>query len=95
MRVVYAKNTTVVMTPDGGRHTVYGGQHWPDDDPVVQAMPDLFSDDPRVGVSFSVAPAELSEPPVEQVTAAPGEQRQTRRGRPPLPRDEAGQVVRG
>jgi hypothetical protein len=95
MKVVYATGTTVVMTPDGGRHTVYGGTHWPVDDPVVRAMPGLFSDDPRVGVSFSVPPAELSDPPVEQATAAPGEKRETRRGRPPLPRNEHGEVVRG
>lgn len=79
MDVVYARGTSVVTTPDGGRHTVQGGQHWPADDPVVRANPGLFSPDPRYGVSFSVAPAELSEPPVEQATAAPGEKRATRR----------------
>jgi hypothetical protein len=75
MDVVYARSTAVVTTPDGGRHTVQGGQHWPASDPVVAANPGLFSPDARYGVSFSVAPAELSEPPVEQVTAGPGEKR--------------------
>lgn len=79
MDVVYAKGTAVVMTPDGGRHTVQGGQHWPADDPVVRANPTLFSADPRYGVSFSTPPRELAEPPVEQATAAPGEKRATRR----------------
>lgn len=79
MDVVYATGTSVVTTPDGGRHTVQGGQHWPADDPVVRANPSLFSADPRYGVSFSVVPAELSEPPVEQATAAPGEKRNARR----------------
>lgn len=75
MNVVYAKGTSVVMTPDGGRHTVMGGQHWPADDPVVRAQPDLFSPDPRYGVTFSTPPPEMSEAPVEQATAGPGEKR--------------------
>lgn len=79
MDVVYARATSMVTTPDGGRHVVQGGQHWPADDPVVRANPGLFSPDARYGVSFSVAPPELSEPPVEQATAAPGEKRATRR----------------
>ncbi len=80
MDVVYARSTTMVTTPDGGRHMVQGGQHWPADDPVVQANPGLFSPDPRFGVSFSTPPPELSEAPVEQVTAAPGEKRAVKRG---------------
>jgi hypothetical protein len=80
MDVVYATYTAQVATPDGGRHTVQGGQHWPADDPVVAAAPrGLFSPDARYGVSFSVPPAELAEPPVEQATAAPGEKRNVRR----------------
>lgn len=81
MEVVFATSTAQVITPDGGRHVVRGGQHWPASDPVVAAAPEgLFSPDARYGVSFSVAPAELSEPPVEQATAAPGEKRTVRRG---------------
>lgn len=75
MQVVFAKGTQQVMTPDGGRHLVQGGQHWPADDPVVLAAPDLFSSDARYGASFSVAPPEMSEPPVEQVTGRAGERR--------------------
>ena len=74
MDVVYAKANGFVMTPDGGRFTVYGGQHWPADDPVVLAQPSLFTSDPRCGLTFSAAPKE-SDPPVERVTAAPGEKR--------------------
>ena len=81
MDVVYATYSVQVVTPDGGRHTVHGGQHWAAGDPVVAAAPDgLFSPDARYGVSYSVPPAELAEPPVEQATAAPGERRSTRRG---------------
>jgi hypothetical protein len=81
MDVVFATSTSVVTTPDGGRHTVQGGQHWPANDPVVLASPGLFSTDCRYGLSFSAAPAEMSEPPVEQVTAGPGETRgRVRRG---------------
>ena len=75
MQVVFATSTTQVTTADGGRHLVQGGTHWDVNDPVVKAMPLLFSADPRYGLSFSVAPAELSEPPVEQVTGRPGEKR--------------------
>jgi hypothetical protein len=79
MDVVYARSSAQVMTPDGGRHMVQMGQHWPADDPVVAAQPDLFSPDPRFGVRYSTPPAELAEPPVEQATAAPGERRNVRR----------------
>lgn len=81
MDIVYARWTTQVTTPDGGRHHVQGGTHWPAGDPVVAAAPaDLFTADPRFGLSYTVAPPELAEPPVEQATAAPGERRNTRRG---------------
>ena len=80
MDVVFAKYAAQVMTPDGGRWNVQGGQHWPADDPVVQAAPEVFTRDARYGVSFSAAPAELAEPPVEQATAGPGEKRNVRRG---------------
>jgi hypothetical protein len=80
MNVVYAKYSTQVVTPDGARWSVQGGQHWPADDPVVRAAQDVFSADARYGVSFSAAPAELADPPVEQATAAPGEKRNVRRG---------------
>ena len=68
MDIVYATSTTLVTTPDGGRHLVQGGTHWKASDPVVAANPNLFSADPRYGLSYSVAPPEMSEPPVEQVT---------------------------
>jgi hypothetical protein len=80
LEVVYARWSTQVTTPDGGRHAVHGGQHWPVGDPVVAAQPDLFSPDPRFGLSYTVPPAELAEAPVEQATAAPGERRNVRRG---------------
>ncbi len=81
LEVVYARGGAQVTTADGGRFTVQGGQHWPADDPVVRARPDLFSTDPRYGMAFSTPPPEMSEPPVEQATSAPGEKRgQVRRG---------------
>jgi hypothetical protein len=75
MQVVFAMGSAQVTTPDGGRHLVQGGTHWPADDPVVLASPGLFSPDARYGVSYSVAPPELAEPPVEQVTGRAGEKR--------------------
>ena len=81
MNVVYATSTTVVITPDLGRHIVEGGQHWPADDPVVKAAPaGLFSPDPRYGLRTHDNRLP-EEPPVEQATAAPGERRSgVRRG---------------
>jgi hypothetical protein len=80
VNVVYAKYSTQVVTPDGSPHFVQGGQHWPADDPVVRAAQDVFTPDPRYGMSYSVPPPEMAEPPVEQATAAPGEKRTVRRG---------------
>jgi hypothetical protein len=75
MDYVFAKGSAQVTTPDGGRHLVQGGTHWLAGDPVVLAMPSLFSPDGRYGLSYSVAPPELAEPPVEQVTGRAGEKR--------------------
>lgn len=80
MRVVYATSTGLVTDPATGvRGTVQKGSHWPADDPVVKAHPDLFSEDPRWGMNYSVEP-DGWDAPVEQATAAPGEKRTTRRG---------------
>jgi hypothetical protein len=83
MQVVYATATQHV-----GAGLVRKGTHWPADDPIVKAHPDLFSSDPRYGLLYSVEPDGWDEPvgqtaqdpPVEQATKAPGEKRQTRRG---------------
>lgn len=80
MNVVYAIQTASLMV-DGAPILVRGGTHWPADDPAVRAHPNCFSTDPRYGLSWSGnPPAEMSEPPVEAATAAPGERRQVRRG---------------
>jgi hypothetical protein len=77
MKAVFARETAVVSSPDGAQQLVRFGEHWPDDDPVVKANPSLFSDDPRYGMTSSRPLPE--DPPVEQVTAGPGEKRATRR----------------
>lgn len=75
MKVVYATAST--QTWSAGRPvSIVVGQHWPADDPIVKAFPDLFSDDPRYGLHFTVAP---DDAPAEQATAAPGEKRSTKR----------------
>lgn len=80
MDVVYAIESAAMSTPDGGSVLVRKGTHWPADDPLVRANPQWFADDPRYGLSWSgPPPAEMATPPVEQATAAPGEQRMTRR----------------
>lgn len=85
MQVVYVKvDSAVVTLPDGTPWTLVKGQHYPADDPVVQANRDKFSADPRYGVTWTgEPPAEMALPPddvVEQATAAPGEKRNVRRG---------------
>jgi hypothetical protein len=75
INVVFATSTARVMTPDGAGRMVVYGEHWPADDPVVLAQPSLFSVDPRHGLRASVEPAGMDEPPVETVTAGPGEKR--------------------
>jgi hypothetical protein len=74
MRVVFATETTSVAMPGGYPLGVQKGSHWAADDPLVQEHPDLFSDDPRYGMSYSQPQREES---VEQATAGPGEQRHT------------------
>lgn len=78
MRVVYAVETASVAMPGGYPALVQKGSHWPADDPLVLDHPDLFSEDPRYGMSYSRPVPE--ERPVETATAAPGERRSTRRG---------------
>ena len=56
MRVVFAKATTMVMYANGRSEMVGLGTHWPASDPIVQSHPDLFTEDPRVGLSFTVEP---------------------------------------
>ena len=79
MRIVYACASAVVAVADGSRYRVAKGSHWPADDPVVQAQPSLFCDDARFGLNFSTEPVGYDDP-IEQVTAAPGEKRNVRRG---------------
>jgi hypothetical protein len=79
VKAVYAK-ATVSVAMQGVPVQVREGTHWSDEDPIVKANPDLFSDDPRYGMLFSRPLQPEDYPPVEQATAAPGERRNTRRG---------------
>ena len=78
MDVVYATRTAVVAMPGGYPLRVQYGTHWPADDPVVVSHPDLFSADPRYGMSGSQPALAAPEAPVEQATAGPGERRNVR-----------------
>jgi hypothetical protein len=74
--IVFAQETFVAASV-----VVVRGSHWPANDPVVVAHRELFTDDPRFGLSFSRPPAEdASAAPVESATAAPGEKRTVKRG---------------
>lgn len=80
--VVYAIGTERVQIPDGPSVPVMKGTHWPVEDPVVRARPELFTPDPRYGLRYTAAPrghdVNLNE--VEEATANPGERRNVRRG---------------
>jgi hypothetical protein len=85
LRVVYAVTTAMVGLPGGGSTLLRVGTHWPAEDPLVQARPDLFSDDPRYGLQATApgpAPATeaAAERVVEEMTAEPGRKRTTRPG---------------
>jgi hypothetical protein len=81
MDVVFATETASLTSPDGSSVLVRKGTHWSADDPLVRAYPGVFAADPRYGLSWTgPPPPEMSEPPVEQATAAPGEKRNVRRG---------------
>ena len=75
--VVYAMGTQVVDAGSGPVR-VPKGSHWPADDPVVAAMPTLFSPDPRWGLAYSVEP-DGYDAPIETASAGPGEKRSVRR----------------
>lgn len=60
MKVVYA--TATVVTDQA---LIREGTHWPASDPLVLANPSLFSEDPRVGLQFTVEPA-LNEQVLEE-----------------------------
>jgi hypothetical protein len=81
IEVVYASGTDMVHLSSGYTARVQKGSHWPATDPVVRARPDLFSDDPRYGMLYTVEPDGYDAPVAETATAAPGEQRgRVRRG---------------
>jgi hypothetical protein len=76
MKVVYCKGTASIPMSNGAQVLVREGEHWPADDPIVVGNPHLFTDDPRVGLSYTVKPAPSPDPRrVEQATARPGERR--------------------
>lgn len=71
MKIVFAQTTGMVSAGPGNHTMLHEGDHWPASDPLVQAHPAMFSDDPRPGLRFSVAPGEDDkEPTVEEATAA-------------------------
>lgn len=77
MKIKYA-TTTCVVPFQGLRVTLTAGEAWDAEDPLVRSHPTLFSDQPTA--VRGTGPSGVTERPVEQATAAPGEKRATRRG---------------
>lgn len=69
---VYAITEASVWV-DGDHYTTHVDQAWESNHPFVKARPDLFRSDP------ADPKVRVSEPEVEQATAAPGEKRTTKR----------------
>lgn len=64
---------TVNVSHNGQRYHIARGSAWAADDPLVKAYPSIFASEAGRHVH-------RTQPPVEQATRAPGEQRATRRG---------------
>ena len=88
--VVYAMARRLIHTPSGSSAIVPKGSHWPVGDPVVTAHPDLFSPDPRWGLSYTQEPDGFHDPlgatvesalanTGETASANPGEKRAVKR----------------
>jgi hypothetical protein len=75
--IVFATGNAVIAH-DGGRIKVMKGTHWPASDPLVKQHSDLFSDDPRWGLFYSVEPAGYRD--VEATPAPARSGRVTNRG---------------
>jgi hypothetical protein len=72
MAVVGLRSPVAAQHPATGQFiTLARGMEFDDDDPIVAAHPWAFRDEPKAGP--------VTEVPIEQATAAPGEKRGTRR----------------
>ena len=74
MSYKFANQTCKVFLSDGRAAQIHAGQAWSTASQVVKERPEMFDDDPPV-----VHGAATVEAPVEQMTAAPGEKRATKR----------------
>lgn len=55
LKVVFATDTVLAHHPRTGVPvTIVAGGHWAADDPIVEAYPNFFADDPRYGLYSSV-----------------------------------------
>lgn len=79
MKHVFCKVNVTVAVESGAPLALRVGQHWPSSDPIVLAHSEMFTDDPRYGLTFSVEPPGYRDEVVETATAAPGERRATAR----------------
>ena len=80
--IVYAKHQVRVAMPNGEIRHYPPGSHWPADDPFVMANSEIFSEDPRYWLAFTVDPTgelDLRAGEIETATAVPGERRNARR----------------
>ena len=70
----FAASTCSVFLPGGRRAYLRRGQAWSTESEVVKGHPELFVDHP-----LEIHGEPVAEAPVEQMTAAPGEKRTTKR----------------
>lgn len=95
--VVFSKSTGHFTSPRGHTVLILVGSHWHKDDEMVGAFPNNFSEDPAVGLSYSLMPIgkpaihqepQAAEPKAELSSDSPVvDQRKTvRSGLPPVPK---------
>jgi hypothetical protein len=65
IRHVFAKANAVAGVEFADRF-IPGGSHWPADDPIVLARPELFTEDCRYGLMYSGDPPPYMNVPPEE-----------------------------
>jgi hypothetical protein len=78
--LVYAKDTCSVVDPNTGlKYRLVTGETWDADDPLVKALPHLFSKTAQIVRTSQKRPLPAPAAPVEKATAEPGAKRPVNR----------------
>lgn len=79
-KLVYAKDTCSVVDPNTGlKYRLVTGETWDGNDPLVKALPHLFSETAQIVRTSQTRPLPPAAAPVEKATAEPGAKRPVNR----------------